>query len=167
MRSPSPDVVAAPRIDGGEIVLPSRDGRRERRLPFLVGVIDEAGRIDAVGAATLTATHDGGFTVSGANRAFAVDSRWSPESAAGLRDVELLVTCTEPAGCRGGLVVALRLGPTQTPRWLIPGLFYGENRPAACRVVYPRFAAEPSLDDPFESDRWSFRSDRAATPVVF
>lgn len=53
-----------------------------------------------------------------------------------------------------------------TPDWLVPGVLYGENRPASCTRIYPRFA--PSLDvDRMESPSWSFRADRCATPAVF
>lgn len=52
------------------------------------------------------------------------------------------------------------------PDWLVPGVFYGENRPEACTRIYPRFA--PRLDvDRMESPSWSFRADRCATPAVF
>ncbi|MHB1235596.1 MAG: hypothetical protein ACYCZK_07970 [Microbacteriaceae bacterium] len=53
------------------------------------------------------------------------------------------------------------------PWWLIPGAFYGENRPAACTRMFPRF--EVGGDDPqgMVSDHWEFRADRCATPAVF
>jgi hypothetical protein len=52
------------------------------------------------------------------------------------------------------------------PDWLVPGVFYGENRPEACTRIYPRFA--PRLDfGRMESPSWSFRADRCATPAVF
>jgi hypothetical protein len=51
------------------------------------------------------------------------------------------------------------------PWWLIPGLFYGENRPADCERPFPRF--EIGAHDPASlvAAAWSFRSDRAATPL--
>ncbi len=51
------------------------------------------------------------------------------------------------------------------PDWLVPGVFYGENRPAACTRIYPRFAAQVDIER-MESPRWSFRADRCATPAV-
>src|SRR5258705_55565 len=52
------------------------------------------------------------------------------------------------------------------PAWLVPGVFYGENRAESCTRIYPRFA--PELDVArMESPRWSFRADRCATPAVF
>lgn len=66
--------------------------------------------------------------------------------------------------------VTVPLGRSSDPDWLVPGAFYGENRPAANDRVFPRFAvgADAAVDHAaFVSDRWEFRSDRAATPVVF
>ncbi len=81
--------------------------------------------------------------------------------------VRLTATCVAAAPVVAGLRVELRLGPSDDPGWLVPGAFYGENRVPDCRVRYPRF----TVDDPdpalLESDAWSFRADRAATPAVF
>ena len=58
------------------------------------------------------------------------------------------------------------LPPTDDPQWLIPGVFYGENRPAHCTRIFPRFT--PGVDvSRMESNAWSFRADRCATPAVF
>ncbi len=75
-------------------------------------------------------------------------------------------------GRRGGAVavgvrVELRLGPCEQPGWLIPGLFYGENRAADCARLFPRFTPHSPDLARFESDHWSFRADRAALPAVF
>jgi hypothetical protein len=51
------------------------------------------------------------------------------------------------------------------PDWLVPGVFYGENRPAACTRIYPRFTQHTNVER-MESPRWSFRADRCATPAV-
>ncbi len=56
------------------------------------------------------------------------------------------------------------------PWWLIPGLFYGENRVAGSDRLYPRFvpaATDAGARARFDSDEWRFRSDRAAIPAVF
>lgn len=74
--------------------------------------------------------------------------------------------------------VSVAVPDAAAPWWLLPGLFYGDNRPAENDRPYPRFEAdrrpagpgvdEPGIDDdPFVSDEWHFRSDRAATPAVF
>lgn len=66
--------------------------------------------------------------------------------------------------------VTVALEGARDPWWLIPGLFYGENRPAANDRLYPRFEAgarSAQQHHAFVSDEWHFRSDRAATPVVF
>ncbi|WP_309104237.1 hypothetical protein [Microbacterium sp.] len=60
--------------------------------------------------------------------------------------------------------------PAADPWWLIPGLFYGGGRPAENDRPYPRFEADAEtteLHERFVSSEWQFRSDRAATPVVF
>ncbi|WP_019179700.1 hypothetical protein [Microbacterium yannicii] len=66
--------------------------------------------------------------------------------------------------------ITVRIDAATDPWWLIPGVFYGENRPAANDRLYPRFEAgarSAAQHDAFVSDEWHFRSDRAATPVVF
>jgi hypothetical protein len=75
---------------------------------------------------------------------------------------------TEPIDAR--LRVSASLDDADDPYWLIPGLFYGENRPADNTRLYPRFARttdEPADPHRFVSPTWSFRADRAATPAVF
>src|SRR6187200_1282139 len=66
-----------------------------------------------------------------------------------------------------GIRVELELPAAGDPDWLVPGVFYGENRPAECTRIYPRFT--PGLVDLelMESDAWSFRADRCSTPAVF
>jgi hypothetical protein len=66
-----------------------------------------------------------------------------------------------------GIRVELELAATDDPRWLVPGVFYGENRPEACRRLYPRFVRGRVDLERMESDAWSFRADRCATPAVF
>ncbi len=66
--------------------------------------------------------------------------------------------------------VVVEIADAVDPWWLIPGLFYGENRPAANDRLYPRFepgARSAAAHAQFRSDQWHFRSDRAAAPVVF
>ena len=72
---------------------------------------------------------------------------------------------TEPVDA--GIRVAVELQATDEPRWLVPGVFYGENRPEGCRRLYPRFTPGRVDVARMESDSWSFRADRCATPAVF
>jgi hypothetical protein len=62
--------------------------------------------------------------------------------------------------------ISLQLAETDSPDWLIPGVFYGENRPEACLRMFPRFTAHVDTAR-MESNAWSFRADRCATPAVF
>jgi hypothetical protein len=80
-------------------------------------------------------------------------------------DVTLRVTCSEDV--EAGVRVELPLEPTDDPAWLIPGVFYGENRPANSTRTYPRFVRGRVDIAAMESDAWSFRADRCATPAVF
>jgi hypothetical protein len=66
-----------------------------------------------------------------------------------------------------GIRVERLLPPTDDPQWLVPGVFYGENRPAACMRIFPRFTPRHADVARMESDAWSFRADRCATPGVF
>jgi hypothetical protein len=81
--------------------------------------------------------------------------------------VRLEVTCVADEPMVAGVRVELRLGPADDPGWLVPGVFYGENRPTACRVRYPRFTVDGPDPAQLESAAWSFRADRCATPAVF
>jgi hypothetical protein len=81
--------------------------------------------------------------------------------------VRLDVTCVASAPVVAGIRVELRLGPSDDPGWLVPGVFYGENRVAACRVRYPRFTVDDPDPAALESAEWAFRADRAGTPAVF
>src|SRR4051794_23198233 len=72
-----------------------------------------------------------------------------------------------PEAVDAGIRLSLDLAPTDDPGWLIPGVFYGENRPAACIRTYPRFTANHVDFERMESDTWSFRADRCSTPAVF
>jgi hypothetical protein len=86
---------------------------------------------------------------------------------AALREAELTVRRTGATPRDAGLRVEARLGTSGDPGWLIPGVFYGENRVPACERPYPRYA--PGVHDPqgMVADAWSFRADRCATPAVF
>jgi hypothetical protein len=99
---------------------------------------------------------------------FLAKAAWSPPSVTGRHDVLLTV---EYRGLRPALAclrfrVALPEAPA-APWWLIPGLFYGENRPAECARLFPRFAVGADDADRMVSSAWEFRADRAATPAVF
>jgi hypothetical protein len=82
-------------------------------------------------------------------------------------DAQVTVTCTAEEPVDAGVRVELRLEPTDDPKWLVPGVFYGENRPEHCKHLYPRFVRGRTDVDAMESDSWSFRADRCATPAVF
>jgi hypothetical protein len=77
------------------------------------------------------------------------------------------VTYTGTSPVDAGIRVSLELPATDDPQWLVPGVFYGENRPESCARIFPRFTPGRVDFARMESDAWSFRADRCATPAVF
>jgi hypothetical protein len=82
-------------------------------------------------------------------------------------DGALSVTYTGDAPVDAGIRVEVEVPATDDPLWLVPGVFYGENRPEQCTRIYPRFVRGCTDVERMESDTWSFRADRCATPAVF
>ncbi|MCX6377182.1 MAG: hypothetical protein NTU88_14325, partial [Armatimonadetes bacterium] len=56
---------------------------------------------------------------------------------------------------------------TGVPRWMIPAMFYKDNRPANCVRMYPRYSFDENKPGEFVSSYWAFRSDRSSCPAVF
>jgi hypothetical protein len=77
-----------------------------------------------------------------------------------------LVTYTGAEPVDASIRLSLQLPPTDDPQWLVPGVFYGENRPDAGLKLFPRFTRDIDVAR-MESNAWSFRADRCATPAVF
>ncbi|WP_051425499.1 hypothetical protein [Jiangella gansuensis] len=127
--------------------------------------------LDADGVVVGTAELDGGHDLSAQVVAGPLRIEAEAGSAAGragaVVDLVLDVVNAGDDPFTGHLRLVADVAGAAEPWWLIPGLFYGENRPEACERLFPRFA--PGADDPdgMVSDHWSFRSDRAATPAVF
>ncbi|MEO3803453.1 hypothetical protein [Nonomuraea sp. B1E8] len=96
---------------------------------------------------------------------YTMSGRWGERRATGRRELRLTIRYDGAEPSAGTVRVSRRV-PAAEPWWLIPGLFYGENRPAACRRVFPRFEAGADRPDEMVSARWGFRADRAATPAV-
>src|SRR5690606_9380891 len=81
-------------------------------------------------------------------------------------DVEVEVTALRAVCAAVRLSVEL---PSADPHVLVPGAFYGENRPAGNDRTFPRFelGASSAVDhEGLVSDEWHLRVDRAAAPVV-
>ncbi|MDR1432351.1 MAG: hypothetical protein LBI99_09565 [Propionibacteriaceae bacterium] len=95
-------------------------------------------------------------------------SQGEPESVApgGAARCLVRVSVRAEADWSGRILVSERIAARE-PWWLIPGLFYGENRPARCQRLFPRYQAGVEDQDSLTSSHWSFRADRAATVAVF
>lgn len=76
------------------------------------------------------------------------------------------VTWTGDAPVDAGIRVELELAAVEDPRWLVPGVFYGENRPEGCTRIFPRWVPGHVDVERMESHTWSFRADRCATVAV-
>jgi hypothetical protein len=94
-----------------------------------------------------------------------LDRSAEPTPAGGVT-MTVTVTYRGDAPAEARLRVSAKLA-TGDPYWLIPGLFYGENRPEGNDRLYPRYAPGPADPQRQVSPAWSFRADRAATPAVF
>jgi hypothetical protein len=96
----------------------------------------------------------------------ALDATGSPVGGFSF-DGERTVSFDGPAPVRAGIRLSLQLPAERDPQWLVPGAFYGENRPADCLRIFPRFVEGAGDPARMESASWSFRADRCATPAVF
>ena len=139
-------------------------------LPWLVRATGEGlESVDIVPIERIEPLPGGVARLAGRGELFVVEARCTPLAASGgwavELDVWLPVERAEPIAA--ALTFALQVDADREPRWLIPGIFYGENRPAESRGAYPRWVAASADGDPFASPDWWFRSDRAATPAVF
>ncbi|MDK2971018.1 MAG: hypothetical protein PWP23_773 [Candidatus Sumerlaeota bacterium] len=86
------------------------------------------------------------------------------EETEGLGLALTLQNTGEPVTLR--LAVCLEFPGEADPEWLIPGLFYNENKVRDCQHVYPCYSEIHRDPAGFVSNHWSFRCDRAALPVV-
>jgi hypothetical protein len=85
-------------------------------------------------------------------------------------DAGVVVTYLGGASVVASIRVTATIFAAPDPWWLIPGAFYGENRPAVNDRVFPRYETGASGAEQHAamiSDEWHFRADRAATPAVF
>ena len=106
------------------------------------------------------------LVLSGSTSRFTAQAVWRRAEDGPFHDVEFTITYRGPMPARAALHIAFELVSSGTPRWLIPGCFYGENRVPRNLRRFPRW--DPAGGDASEmvSDHWSFRSDRAAIGMV-
>ncbi|WP_197683961.1 YyaL domain-containing protein [Allokutzneria albata] len=124
------------------------------------------GEVETIAITRTGHSQDGGWSVEGESPSFLAVARATAEGGRRFA-VRLDVTCRADEPVDATIRVELVLGPTDDPGWLVPGVFYGENRVAECKVRYPRFTTDSPDAQLLESDEWGLRADRAATPAVF
>jgi hypothetical protein len=137
-------------------------------LPWVARLSCASRVVDTVAVGTVETRRDGSIRVSGQGRSFEASAVWMPLAAIRGWSVELRVQLRpDSTPVDAAIDVALRVPADREPAWLVPGLFYGDNRPAASTARYPRWV--PDADDAtdgFTAADWWFRSDRAATPAI-
>src|SRR4051794_41261896 len=79
---------------------------------------------------------------------------------------DLTVTYGGSEPVEAGIRVELELPTGGDPTWLVPGVFYGENRPEEGTRIFPRLTAGRGDVHRMEPDSRSFRADRRATPAL-
>lgn len=88
-------------------------------------------------------------------------------AASGIDRYQLRVQYQGDTAALVGIFVEWRFAAESPPKWLVPGMFYGNNREKVSARRYPRFAAHRGVDDDlFTSSSWAFRSDRLPVPAV-
>jgi hypothetical protein len=143
-------------------------------VPWLLTAAGPSGPLDEVAVSRGHGAPDGSVTLAGRGSLFDVVATWTP-----LRDVarpaqawsvELDITLDPAvdAPVEASVAAAIAIPADVAPDWLIPGLFYGENRPSESTARYPRWIenVEDASADPFAAPDWWFRSDRSAIPAV-
>ncbi len=95
-----------------------------------------------------------------------LDASAEPQAgtAADLLAVTLRVTNISEQAASFALKWTLSLSAEGTPRWLLPGLLYDQNRQQLYTGL-PSLAGEENLDE-FRSPYWVFRADLMAVPMV-
>ncbi|MEU5363968.1 hypothetical protein ABZ354_10830 [Streptomyces sp. NPDC005925] len=137
----------------------------EVTLPYVVGLTRPDGHCLPVPAEHTSVRADGTVDVQGTAGGFTARLRLAPGT--GLREAALTVRRVAAEPAEAGLRAEIRLGASTDPGWLVPGVFYGENRRPDCTRPYPRYERGDHDPDGMTADAWSFRADRCATPVVF
>ena len=167
----------------GRAFPPSADAAPRELVPWLLRVTGGGGSsdaIDLVPADEMDERDDGTLTMTGRGRRFSATARWTRLGAEPrMWSVSLTVTleaasASDPVDA--ALSIAVRLPADGDPDWLVPAVFYGENRPAGGDSRYPRWIPDQELDDvavsdadrgdPFASREWWLRADRTAIPAV-
>ncbi|WP_282944672.1 hypothetical protein [Cellulomonas endometrii] len=138
------------------------DGPVVGTVPHLIEVVRPDGTVEVA-----TPSPAGPRAFTGDAGPFRTVATWAPPTTTGRIDVRLDVEHRGEEPTEASIRVrALLPAAAEAPWWLVPGAFYGENRPVGCDRVFPRF--EVGADDPagMVSDHWELRADRAATPAV-
>ncbi len=161
--------------DGGEryVLNVYRPGEEQGEAALRFGHLIEAwspqdGSTLEVPIERVDALTDGGLAMSGSSGEFAAEAKWEAvKDSCGGYDVTLHLTYNGNVPKNMGLTLRAEVIGSGKPDWMIPGAFYKENRFEKNLRRYPRYDYRGGDPEQMVSDYWSFRSDRAALPVVF
>lgn len=181
-RTPAPAHPTGP----GAVVLRAPDDGGLVELPYLVALLDATGDCHPVPVDRRVQAPDGTLDLHGTTAGWEAHLRLGPpltadgtpvpahdtpggeQGTTGVRrEATLTVRRTADTAAEAGLRLEARLGATDDPGWLVPGVFYGQNRLPECSRPYPRYAKGAPDPRGMTADAWSFRADRCATPAVF
>ena len=139
-------------------------------VPWLLDATGPEGELVARVAVNEAAeAADGTVTMRGSRGRFAVEARWTPlATAIHGWDVAMDLTVDGDEALDASIAIAVQLPVDEDPAWLVPAVFYGENRSAQSRAHHPRWVADriEANGDPFASPEWWFRADRCSIPAV-
>src|SRR3954468_24038538 len=115
----------------------------------------------------------GTVTMRGSRGGFAVEATWTPlPSKVHGWHLEIEVRLDADDALDASVAIAVQPpadpDPDADPAWMVPGVFYGANRPADSSARHPRWVPDriESNGDPFASHEWWLRADRCAIPAV-
>ncbi|WP_181764113.1 hypothetical protein [Streptomyces albidus (ex Kaewkla and Franco 2022)] len=172
VRFPDAEHLPLPGASGDLRLREADQGKAE--LPYVVSLSTDDGGWRPVPVLTAERHTDGSVCAYGSAHGFEAALRLT--HLPGARDEAphyegaLTVRRVAAAPVRAGLRLELRLGPLGSghePGWLIPGVFYGQNRLPNCTRPYPRYEAGVCDAAGMTAAAWAFRADRCATPAVF
>jgi len=159
------------------VLVPDRAGERALPVPVEDTEPGRPGEPQETGQAGAAGCREGGragdapipLVLRGRAHGFAAEAVWTPRPGedAPYWDVDLRVRYEGEVPAEAALRVSFDLLGPGRPTWLIPGVFYGQNRLPHCSRIYPRYDFAGGDPQQLVSDRWSFRADRAAVPAIF
>ncbi|WP_051250420.1 hypothetical protein [Paenibacillus harenae] len=137
------------------------------RFASLLQAMNREGGKETVSIDAAVSGEDG-FRASGKSESFRAETSWTRvDDECSYYDVTVDLAYIGEQPSAWNLQIEADLLGKGKPDWMIPGAFYKENRFESNLRQYPRYDFKGGDPSRMVSDYWSFRTDRAALPVVF